>query len=137
MTYETRDIQFSYNRFTECRKLFVQKNELLSFDYLRETIFRTSTRNALSFRNTVKRPLFGEQFKGIIGYCCIGEGEGPHTFRCLAWWHKAHDRDVDPNGVYHRNDPTDPESKTWGPCEAVSPERVLKFFPEYRGDANV
>jgi hypothetical protein len=134
MTYETTGIKFRYGRFTEYRKLFVPLAKLLSFDYVRETTYHTDSRGALSKRNTVKRPLFGEQHGGIIAYVCVGR-DSPYYFKNLVWWHKHHDRDVQPDGVYKMSEPmrSNPQFKHWGPCEAVPPSRVLEFFQEFRG----
>lgn len=120
----------SYN-FQRHRKLFVPLERLLSFDYVRENLYHCS--NPVMEVEKKRRPIFGEQHGGIIAYATVGRLQA-HLFTCLVWWHKPHDRDVQPNGVYglspeHKNDPA---FKHWGPCEAVAPSRVLEFFPEYR-----
>ena len=111
------------------RRLNVPIDRLLSFDYVRETLQITD--NPLIRVGKKKKPIFGEQHGPIIGYAVVGR-HMPYLFNVLIWWHKHHDRDVQPEGPYqlspeHRNDPY---WKRWGPCEAVSPARVLEFFPE-------
>ena len=116
-------------KFARMKKLFMSVNEILKFDYLRET-FQTTPNPKVSIEKR-KRPIFGEQHNGIIAYATIGR-HSPYLFNVLIWWHKHHDRDVMPTGPYrlspeHLNDP---KWRSWGPCEAVPPERVMSFFKE-------
>lgn len=116
-------------KYAKKKKLFFSVEQISKFDYVRETLHTTSN-PTVSIGKRVK-PIFGEQHGQIIAYAVVGR-HSPYLFRVLLWWHKHHDRDVQPDGVYSlppekRNDP---EWKSWGPCEAVPPERLLSFFRE-------
>ena len=115
--------------FTRHRKVFVPLEQLMSFDYVRETSLCTSNPKVTIERR--RRPLFGEQHNGLIGYAVVGKIY-PYLYNTLIWWHKRHDRDIQPEGPYQLSPHmiNDPSYKHAGPCEAVAPSRVLEFFPE-------
>ena len=117
--------------FIRHRKLFVSVERLMSFDYVRESQLYIDNPSLRIGKR--KRPLFGEQHGSLIAYAVIGRAM-PYIFSCLIWWHKKHDRDVQPDGVYRLSEPfkNNPKYRHWGPCEAVPPGRVLEFFPEYQ-----
>ena len=114
--------------FRRWKALFVPVEKLMSWDYVRETTLHISTPYTLARR---KRPMFGYQHGGIIGFATISRPDR-HAYLCLIWWLKTYDRPVDPNGTYRMPEQFQgkPEYKAWGPCEAVAPARVMSFFPE-------
>jgi hypothetical protein len=113
------------------RKLNVPVSVLMSYDYVRATLFGTCNPYQVGKR---KKPLFGEQHGQLIGYATVAR-DGRHAFTVLIWWHKHHDRDIEPDGVYRLPPERRKEDRWrhWGPSEAVPPSRVLEFFPESWG----
>lgn len=77
----------------------------LNFTYLRETKWCSLKPKQIR----LKTPIWGEQAE-IIGYEIFHREQGESaqsTYTRRVWWLKKHDLDIDPNGIYKNNQPSE------------------------------
>jgi hypothetical protein len=86
----------------------------LAHPYLRESVYSTTKR-----RGRVRCPAQGGR---VVGYAEVSRDPDDHgivVYHRRIWWLKAHDRSLDPEGVY----------RAWHPAEAVDPATIALGKP--------